>query len=79
MEFRNLWMVTIDKKFHVIKIPHAAFLEICDSNDLLAHTFPKLSDEIRVDSDRVPLTTTTGTRNKNGENPPDKKADQQFK
>ena len=55
------------------------FWQLCDLNNLLSHTLAKLSDEVRVDSENTPSTTTVNGNDRNSIISPDKKAEQTFK
>ena len=60
--------------------PHAlCFWQTHDLNNLLSHALAKLSNDVRVDSENVPSTTTVSAHNKNSLISPDKKAEQMFK
>ena len=73
-------METTDRFFYGKKNPHVLyFWQTCDLNNLLSHTLAKLSDEVRVDSENTPSTTTVGGHNRNSLISPDKKAEQMFK
>ena len=55
------------------------FWQICDLNNFLSHALAKLSDEVRVDSENSPSTTTVSVCNKNSLMSPDKKAERMIK
>ena len=55
------------------------FCQTCDLNNMISHTLEKLIDEVQVDSENAPSTTTTGAHNKNSLISPDKKVEQILK
>ena len=76
----NLWMETTCRFFLREEKPHVlCFWQTRDLSSSSSHALAKLSDEVRVDYENVPSSTTVSGHNKNSLISPDKKVEQMFK